>query len=324
MTFTILVPLDGSPLAERALPFASSLASAVSGRLILAHVTPPAPTPGAPAYDSAAVVAALREEGVSVESRVYRAWPDEIADALLGGAAEERADLVAMSTHGRGGLTRWVLGSVADQLVRRATLPVLLVPPHCDVEWTTRRPDQILVPLDGSPLAEEAIEPAAWLAERVGAEMLLVRVLSPALHARYHQGRLVLSSADFAELEDVWHYLDDLAHRVRTAGHRVSIWVVEGSPSAAITDAARSEGMDLIAMTTHGRGGLRRILLGSIADAVLRQSTVPILLVRSGVASLPTRERVVPDELASAVAAVSLEMDQAPAGDGTSVPRTCG
>jgi len=297
MTLTILVPLDGSPLAERALPFASSLVSAVSGRLIIAHVQPPLPTRGALEYDPPAVVDALREAGLCADLRVYRAWPDEVADALLEGAKEEEADLVTMSTHGRGGLTRWVLGSIADTVVRRATLPVLLVPPRCEADWTDRRPEQILVSLDGSPLAEEVIEPATWLAEQTGAELLLVRALSPMLHARYHHGRFVLSSADFAEREDAWHYLDDLAHRIRAAGHRVSIWVIEGSPAAAISNAARSEDMDLIAMTTHGRGGLGRVLMGSVADAVLRRSTVPVMLIRSSLTGLPAHERAVPDDM---------------------------
>ena len=298
MTLTILVPLDGSPLAERALPFALSLVSAVSGRLIIAHVEPPLPARGAPVCDPAVVAASLRDEGFSADSRVYRAWLDEVSEALLEGAREEEADLLAVSTHGRGGLTRWVLGSITDQLVRRATLPVLLVPPRCEVDWTNRRPEQILVSLDGSRLAEEAIEPATWLAEQLDAELLLVRALSPTLHARYHHGRFVLSSADFAEREDAWHYLDDLAHRLRAAGRRVSIWVVEGSPAAAISNAARSEDMDLIAMTTHGRGGLGRVLMGSVTDAVLRRATVPILLVRSGMPALPARVRPLRDELA--------------------------
>jgi nucleotide-binding universal stress UspA family protein len=297
MTLTILVPLDGSPLADRALPFASGLALAGSGRLVIAHVTPPLPVHGPTEYDPTAIVASLREQGLAAESHVVRAWPDDVPDVLLDVANEERADLLAMCTHGRGGLTRWVLGSVADQLVRRATLPVLLVPPHCSVDWTTRRPEQILVSLDGSRLAEEAIEPATRLARLLDAEVVLVRALSPTLHPRYDHGRVVLSSGDFAELDDAWHYLAERADGVRAMGQRASVWVVEGSPAAAITNAARSDDMDLIAMTTHGRGGLGRMLLGSIADGVVRRSTVPVLLIRSGRTRRSSHEHTVPREL---------------------------
>ena len=102
---------------------------------------------------------------------------------------------------------------------------------------------------------------------------------------RYRGDKLTLSSADFAEVEDAWQYLAGIASGLRAGGSRSSFWVLVGSPAAAIADAARTEEVDLVVMTTHGRGGLSRLLLGSTADGVLQRSHVPILLVRSGAAN---------------------------------------
>jgi nucleotide-binding universal stress UspA family protein len=211
-----------------------------------------------------------------------------VADVLDLAIREASADLVVMSTHGRGGLRRSVFGSVADTLIRRAEVPVVLVPPHCEVSWEARQPSQILVPLDGSPLAEQALHHAAGLARLLDAEILLVWALSPALHARYRNDKLTLSHADFVEVEDAWHYLSNAADGPRSNGLRASVRVLVGPPSATIADAARAEGIDLIVMTTHGRGGLSRYVLGSVADGLVQRASMPIILIRSGVADRST------------------------------------
>ena len=285
MTLTILVPLDGSPLAAQALPFAASLVEGGRGRLVLAHVQSSFYSDIPSYYDPAKDAEALRQEGVTATSYVHRDPSDDVAAVLDLAIREAAADLVVMSTHGRGGLGRSLFGSIADQLMRRAEVPVLLVPPACEVSWQARPPSQILVPLDGSPLAEQALDSAAGLARLLDAEILLVRALSPALHMRYRGDKLTLSSADFVEVEDAWQYLAGIASGLRAGRCRSSFWVLVGSPSVSIADAARTEGVDLIVMTTHGRGGLSRLLLGSTADGVLQRSHVPILLVRSGAAN---------------------------------------
>ena len=288
MLLTVLVPLDGSPLAARALPFTADLASAGGGHVVLAHVRASLYSDVHSDYDPAQDVARLRREGVTASSLTYCAPSEDVADVLDLAVREAGADLVVMSTHGRGGLRRSVFGSVADQLIRRADVPVVLVPPHCEVSWEARRPSQILVPLDGSPLAEQALHHASGLARLLDVEILLVRALSPMLHPRYQNDKLVLSCADFVEVEDAWRYLANRADGLRSEGNRVSIRVLVGSPSAAIADAARTEGIDLIVMTTHGRGGLGRVLLGSVADGVLQRTSVPVLLIRSDLADRST------------------------------------
>lgn len=296
MAHTILVPLDGSPLAERALPFAAQLASAADGELVLAHVRP-APLPNAaetaPPYDLDEIVQGLRRDGVTVTGRILHAPFVGVAEALEAAACELPADLVVMSTHGRGGLHRTIFGSVADALMRQATRPVLLIPPGCKQSWAAEHPALVMVPLDGSHLAELALGPAAELAARFDAELLLVRVLSPVLHTRYRDGKLVLASAGFDEVEDAWTYLSERADQLRAAGRRVSVWVLVGSAAAAIADAARTEHADAIVMTTHGRHGVTRMLLGSTADGILQRTGVPVVLVPASVASTtapPERE----------------------------------
>jgi nucleotide-binding universal stress UspA family protein len=276
MVGTLLVPLDGSPLAERALPFATRLAASGAGALVLAHVASPATD--ANSYDLSAVADRLRAEGFQVLTRLLDA-PRGVPAALDALARDLPADLVVMSTHGRGGLRRTIFGSVADGLVRRTATPVLLIPPGCKQSWPEHHPGLFLVPLDGSDLAEQALGPARQLAARFDAELLLVRVLSPVLHTRYRTGKLVLASAGFDEVEDAWHYLSEHADRLRTAGQRVSIWVLVGSPAAAIAEAARTEHADAIVMTTHGRHGAGRLLLGSTADGILQRTGLPVLLV---------------------------------------------
>jgi nucleotide-binding universal stress UspA family protein len=288
MSLTVLVPLDGSPLAARSLPFAAHLATAGGGRVVLAHVRASLYSDVHTEYDPAQDVEKLRREGLTATALVYRAPSEDVADVLDLAIREAGADLVVMSTHGRGGLGRSVFGSVANPLIRRAEVPVVLVPPHCEISWSARRPAQVLVPLDGSPLAEQALHHAAGLARLLDAEILLVRALSPALHPRYRDDKLILSCADFVEVEDAWRYLSDVADGLLSNRHRVTIRVLVGSPPVAIADAARTEGIDLIVMTTHGRGGLSRVLLGSIADGLLQRTGVPVLLIRSGLAARST------------------------------------
>jgi nucleotide-binding universal stress UspA family protein len=310
MSLTVLVPLDGSPLAARALPFATQLASAGGGSVVLVHVQTSLSSVAPLDYDLARDVEALRRAGLNVTSLVYCAPTEDTADMLGLAVREARPDLVVMSTHGRGGLRRSVFGSVADTLIRRVEVPVVLVTPHCDASWAARPPAQILVPLDGSPLAEQALHHAARLARLVDAEILLVRSVSSSLHPRYRNDKLVLSCADFVEIEDAWRYLSNVADGLRSARCRVSIRVLVGSTAVAVAHAARTEGMDLIVMTTHGRGGLSRYVIGSVADGVLQRANVPILLVRSGVPPhgvLATSSSTGPDSTAQRDAAATSE-----------------
>jgi nucleotide-binding universal stress UspA family protein len=288
MLKTILVPLDGSSLSEHALPYATRLACGTGARLVLVQATSPAPLPGestraAPETTAqeaevklAVLVNRLRSEGVGAEARVS---DEDAATAIRHATADEGADVIVMSTHGRGGLGRWIYGSVADRMLQTALVPVLLVPAACSARWPADRPLRILVPLDGSSIAEEALDLARALAELGGLELHLLRVVEPLAPIEPYGG-YVPPLVDDSALDTARQYLERIATPLRTSGRMVTVRVATGGPAAQISAAARDQQVDLIVLATHGRGGVTRLVMGSVAADVLRQASVPILMAR--------------------------------------------
>src|SRR5919201_1177493 len=287
MLRTILVPLDGSPLAEYALPYAERLADACSARLVLTRVLPvyssEPPQENLTSADEAwayleRIAARLRAHGRHVETSAVWGEPVEM---ILERVRATRADLVVMATHGRSGAGRWLYGSVADQVLRRALVPVLTVPPHAGGVWPAERPPKILLALDGSKLAEAALEPVAELAASLGSPLVLVQVIAFPPFALYADDGAYLAAFDCdAAIAGAQEYLAGVAARLQHAIGEVHVRAVLGQPAAEIAEIARKEGADLIAMATHGRSGLARLVLGSVATATLRRTTVPLLLIR--------------------------------------------
>ena len=203
-----------------------------------------------------------------------------IADTLAGYAKRNKVDLIVISTHGRRGFARFSLGSVTDALIRATTIPVLVIkPPHSylnpQVAGAFKR---IVVPLDGSALAEQILPRIATLAELEDAELTLLYVLKPSTYSqqRVQDPMLPWWEKDIASAEA---YLFPMAARLRRRGFRVSSDIVIGENVAEkIAEFARYEKADLIAMATHGRGGLSRILKGSVADALTRSARNCILV----------------------------------------------
>src|SRR5581483_980156 len=310
MLQTILVPLDGSRLAEQALPYAMRLARSSGGRLVLVQATLTAPLPGQAELVARAaatrraeieldvLVDRLRGEGLTAEARVYY---ENAATAILDAAAQEDADVIVMSTHGRSGLGRWIYGSVADRVLRTAPIPVLFVPAACAGNWPTDRPLRVLVPLDGSPLAEEALGPAGELAQALGAELLLLQVLEYPLPPVADGGTYLPPWDQDADLAAARRYLDEVAGALRAEGRTVTVLAVAAPPSsvgqavATIAAVSHDEQADVIVMATHGRGGLARLVMGSVGTGVLQHATVPVLLVRPAAiraaAATPTAEQ---------------------------------
>ena len=291
---TILVPLDGSTIAEAALPYAEALAATFQSqiRLLLALDAAYLGTASAalgvdPRIERSTwretserylsqTAAPLRHRGVTVDTLVTLGDPvEEILHA------EESAKLVVMATHGRGTVQRWIIGSVADKVMRLGTRPVLLVrapePAEAVREVMIQR---LLVPLDGSPLAEEALPEAFELAQATGASVTLVRV-QPWLSA------MILAdeygyAADVSEWEtDVEEaaklYLEKVQERVPAAIHSEAV-VLRGNASLMLEEYAKQHETDLIVMSTHGRSGLRRAILGSVAERLVRAG-LPALLI---------------------------------------------
>ena len=217
-----------------------------------------------------------------------------IAEALCEQASARGADLVVMTTHGRGPVARSWLGSVADELVRRLPMPVLLVRPgeekvDLDREQTLRH---ILIPLDGSTLAEKILKPALALGSLMGADYWLLRVIGPAVLGAHEAAPAATNEAGQRWLRQlqVFHeqdrveaqtYLRRMAERLRAQSLHVETHVaVEEQPAIAISKHVAKHPTDLIALETHGRGGVPRLFLGSVADKVLRGAGVPVLVQR--------------------------------------------
>jgi nucleotide-binding universal stress UspA family protein len=285
---SILVPLDGSPFGEHALPPALAIAQSAAAYLHLAHVHGVTRAHLLDTHSALRDRAREREYLDQTAQQLASRWDGPITTALLAGtialavhdyAVERRADLVVLTTHGRGPLSRFWLGSVADRLVRWATMPLLLVRPH------ERAPDfahppalrRILIPLDGSALAERIFAAALELGRPQSATYTLLQVVEPVVIeaiGREEQG------PQQAEAH-AWAYLEGLAAGLRAEGLEVATDVVVAEhPAPAILAYAQQRAVDLIAVETHGRGGITRVLLGSVADKLLRGATTPVLLHR--------------------------------------------
>jgi nucleotide-binding universal stress UspA family protein len=306
---SLLVPLDGSDFGEHALPLALGLARRLGAALQVVRVyVPPwgvyAELGGH--YDET-VDRALRERDReyldAVVKRLATIADIPLSSALLDGpvadmidrhAAATGADLLVMTTHGRGPLARFWLGSVADALVRQGSIPVLVVRPQEAAPDLAQEPvvRRVLIPLDGSALAEQVLEPALALGAATQAEYTLLRVVQPMIPGGHIPASAKVSglrepllkqlqALHRQESTEAQEYLERIAERLRARALTVQTRVVsQERPATAILEDASAHGADLIALATHGRGGLKRLLLGSVADKVLRGGATPVLVYR--------------------------------------------
>lgn len=299
----ILVPLDGSAFGERALPMAFDLARRAGATVHLVHVHDLALLPftfeGYGAFDpvwterhradAAAylenLAARAARQGVDVRLRLLEA---PVVESIADHAERIDADLIVMTTHGRGGVSRAWLGSVADDLVRVAPMPVLMVRPaetEAEAEETAS-PRHILVPLDGSPLAAAALDEAAAIAALEDARVTLVHVISPMFAAGppYAATAASFDDNDFRrERERAERYLRDVAAQLAgRVGTVRSLLITHPHAATAIREVVRDEDVDLIVLASHGRSGVARWALGSVADKLIRSGVAPVLVVRPG------------------------------------------
>lgn len=317
---SILVPLDGSNFAEQALPLAASLARRSSAVLRLVRVIPPladyffwAPMPGDTLETELRNIHRIEAQNYlnDVCRRVHEAGAvttvgDVIEENLelsvsesIGAQIEKKgADLVVLTSHGRGAVARFWLGSVADKLVRSLTIPVLLIrpsessaPPDLKREATLKH---ILLALDGTSMAERIVEPALALSKAMGADFTLIRAIRPAwpfASQATEAASAIWAGAqtiDGEQRRNAQNYLDSVAQRLRSEGVVVQTRVrLAEQPANAILEEAAAVGADLIALETHGRSGLSRLLLGSVADKVVRGSSHPVLVCRFPAKNMP-------------------------------------
>ncbi len=287
---TILVPLDGSAFSERALPVAASLAQALQAQVILVRAVSASVFPGVDATDAqvqavneahdylSALAAGLSEQNLNVDIATPYGDPAEMITLEVG---LRKADLVVMCTHGRSGLGRWVYGSVAEQVLARSPVPVLLVRPTGAVTPLALEPGKIklLVPLDGSLFAEAALPHAADLARALDGTILLMRMVEPPV-APYVSGEVLVPGVMPELTAQAESYLAEVAQGLREAGLSVETITREGWPADVIAYGAEALGVNLIVMTTRGRTGIVRLLLGSVAMEVVRRSPLPVMLIR--------------------------------------------
>lgn len=299
---SILVPLDGSAFAEQALPLAVDLArrSGAILQVALVHQSLPAFAAGMEmpvmtaefendarlreqAYLDLVVNLLLREEKIRAASVLLDGF---VAQAIESHVEATAADLVVISTHGRGAMGRFWLGGVTDRLMRRLSVPVLVVRPGANGKAPLPRARRILVALDGSPFAETILDEAVGFGSVFGAEYALVSVVEPLLPVMDMVPPF--GNPDTVELERhlterAERYLSRVVERLRCEGHVASAHVVKGvRVHEALLDQADSLGADIIAIATHGASGLKRLALGSVTDKVARESTHPVLVLKPG------------------------------------------
>ena len=308
---TLLVPLDGSPFSEQALPTALGIARRTSAGVTLVAVheppIPPFGAHGAPVFDARfdnerrielrRYLEATREraqaslQGLPVEAFALEGDPTETIASF---AATHVPSLVVLASHGMGGPSRSWLGSVTDRLVRWLPMPVLVVqlpetPGEEGERGTFRR---VVVPLDGSTESEAAIGHAVAVAGDGATEFMLLRVvppLHPLLGAVATPGEV---ARDMSEQKAIAReYLEGATARANSPDLSLRTAIrVHLQPATAICEYATEIGADLIAMATHARGAMGRLLLGSVADKVVRTARVPVLLCHVATAAPGDRE----------------------------------
>lgn len=280
----ILVPLDGSQLGERSLEPALALRQQTGAELLLVRV-PTADTLSFAvsearqrelAQDALAYLETIRtaNEQPQFSTRV-QVLDGDVASAIVDAARAEQVDLIIMSTHGYSGLTRWVLGSVTEKVLRSAPCPVLAI-------RAARHPQRILITLDGSPLAERAVEPGLSLAQNLQAEVTMLRcvphIVADAKLDEHERGLSRRMQEDL--LIEAKEYLRARSDEAAQSGVVINPVTRIGSPADSILEYVETYGIDLIAMATHGRTGLKRWVYGSVTAKVLRSVSCSMLVVR--------------------------------------------
>jgi nucleotide-binding universal stress UspA family protein len=300
----VLAPVDGSARALRAVPWAAKLAGP-GGTVVLLRVVPPQPAYAETLFslvgaedtvpeiqdawtrtakaDMDEAAALLSGSDVTVEQIVAEGEPDE---GIVATAAQRGADMIAMASHGRGAVGRAIFGSVADRVARTASVPILILrTPDEDADQTVVV-SRIVVPLDGSEIAERALPVASELARQFASPVHVVRAVDAAATLPLAPGVFGVAPGVSAEVTDqIWQEAEADARSTVTAGVSrlqaegvdASGGILNGSPFFAISEATQPG--DLLILTSHGRGGVRRWLLGSVAEKLVREANAPVMLV---------------------------------------------
>jgi nucleotide-binding universal stress UspA family protein len=299
MTTDVMVPLDGSPAAEGVLPWAIHLARQSTGvlRLVGVHAPPAVLLDGETLIGSVVPDDSIRQREIdyfaALQTRLKSTGLSVTADLLDGSVVSSLAEhaknlkpaWVVMLSHARGALARFFLGETAREFVRESPSPVLLIHPDGTNFDLNEAPvaRRVLVPLDGSELAESMIRPATAFAKAIDSELTFMMALAAvpdmeAIAARHEPG-LPGPWDPSAAAEKARLYLEHHADRIRAASMQAKCLIVpEGDAASVIITEANAHPGTVVALATHGRGGLAKMVWGSVTDKVVRQLPSPVLV----------------------------------------------
>lgn len=282
----ILLALDGSDLSEGIIPFVEDLAKAGRAQVTVLYVSNPEENPAVakarfkgalPSAYLNGIVGNLKDAGIAADSLELSGKP---ADEIVNLAKKKKCDLIAMSTHGRSGIGRLVYGSTTDKVIHATGLPMLLNKPQAK-RAANGALRVAVVPLDGSELGESVLATVEEFASRLALSVALIRVVPTASMAfagvdpQSYDPRMNEYMMDSAT-----EYLKERAAALKSRGVKVVTKAVRGDAANSILDYAAEMPGSLIVMSTHGRSGVGRFVLGSVADRVLRASSRPVLILR--------------------------------------------
>jgi nucleotide-binding universal stress UspA family protein len=296
----IVVPLDGSEQAEQVIPYAEALRGRGGTLLFFQVVNPTGAARGIFGDIEIAVEDVIQQEREAARARLTEIadqWSDvldkkpeveafagDTVDAIKEIVAERNASMLAIASSGRGALSRWAFGSVADTLMRDSPAPILIIHPEHDAPDLGRvQFTRILVPLDGSDTAEQSLPEAARLAKAAGLPVILLQVINPSLeYSMVGQGVAPITPELYNEVEADFtaqanEALDRGAEKLGEVKGGITKTVLQGGTVESLKHY--SEPGDLIVMTSHGRTGFRRFLLGSVAQSIINERVAPVVLV---------------------------------------------
>lgn len=276
--FTILVPLDGSTDALGALPYAVALSGA-GATIELLTVIHDASEQATAAAQLQSASQGLNNTNVTVRTRTLTGEP---AAEIVEAAANGGASMIVMASHGRGALGRLLHGAVADNVARQASVPVMVIRKELEGPGPVGIM-RLVLPVDGSPLAEESLPFAITLAQRLGAPILLVRsvnvaeMMPPAVGMGEAIPFEIYDDVERQMRQEAEQYLQNLAAKLRAEGLNVSAQVLFGPPASAISEVTHAG--DVVILVSHERSGITRWLMGSVAEQLVRIDEAPVILI---------------------------------------------
>ena len=289
----IMVTLDGSEFAERALPIAEAICRVTGATMILVSVIPvkglQRVLPKTRSADDGGTTGQMEKETYlsAVAGRMKTAGLKADYFVAVGGVAEAintlmhetDADMLIISTRGLSGMGRFLMGSTADAVVQLTTRPVLLIRPEDLAPGETPSFEKVMVTLDGSSFSERILPFAKSLAGAINGEIILLSVPEVPEPEMYGSMKDAVKDLRREAETKAWRYLKGVAAQLDREGVNVRPIVTGSRPATTIVEVAESENADLVMLATHGRGGLDRLFVGSVADRVIHHTTCPVFLV---------------------------------------------